>query len=462
MSTFNYDFIINQVNEYDSRTYSFLIKSVLRKSEVPVENYNLIFGTIEPILSVNLLNFKEEKIEYDIIVYHSKLITKEELIELLTVYYASTMDFDKLHKKITISESSKKTLQSESKILTIKDELKINLNSLAKTDRIDFQEYDTTLGSRHTDSHTGYYIIDFSRQKINLQINNNFISFENPYYTDIYDLILEKFSYDLIRFNALNGQLLLRIPQSFMGEIERIDFIDDQIYYKVRLLKNKKSILKIYIKDRAKNLGKSFSIPINKSKVEDSLTVPFEPNWLDAILIDEKSNVIHKITKSKIFHDDLSRKPEAIERRILNGEGLTCDFKEELPAKAKVIKLLCAFANTEGGDIIIGVDNNANIIGITYQINQFPENFDKIESHIQNLIDDYIDPPIKVEGFTVILKDKNGNDCEIGVLRVKESPLLVKNPNDNELYIRRGSTKRIAQSIELNELIRNKISKTYL
>ena len=56
--------------------------------------------------------------------------------------------------------------------------------------------------------------------------------------------------------------------------------------------------------------------------------------------------------------------PEHIKKLINSGEGLTLDFKFEISNAQKIAKTLVAFANTEGGKLLIGVKDNGIIAGI--------------------------------------------------------------------------------------------------
>ena len=49
---------------------------------------------------------------------------------------------------------------------------------------------------------------------------------------------------------------------------------------------------------------------------------------------------------------------------IEKGEGLQLDFKFEINEAKKIAKSLVAFANTEGGKLLIGVKDNGKIAGI--------------------------------------------------------------------------------------------------
>jgi len=57
-------------------------------------------------------------------------------------------------------------------------------------------------------------------------------------------------------------------------------------------------------------------------------------------------------------------KPHYIKQLISEGEGLHLDFKFEVSDAAKIARSLVAFANTEGGKLLIGVNDNGSIAGI--------------------------------------------------------------------------------------------------
>lgn len=56
-----------------------------------------------------------------------------------------------------------------------------------------------------------------------------------------------------------------------------------------------------------------------------------------------------------------------LRRRIAAGEGIKLDFKHSIDDKAKIARTLVAFANTEGGSLLIGVKDNGKLVGV------FPE-----------------------------------------------------------------------------------------
>lgn len=55
-----------------------------------------------------------------------------------------------------------------------------------------------------------------------------------------------------------------------------------------------------------------------------------------------------------------------LKRLVAEGEGLHLEFKRKAAYPEKIVRELVAFANTEGGTLLIGVDDNGTIPGIKY------------------------------------------------------------------------------------------------
>ena len=83
--------------------------------------------------------------------------------------------------------------------------------------------------------------------------------------------------------------------------------------------------------------------------------------------------------------------------------------------KEKILKAICAFLNAQGGWIVLGIDNEYNVVGL--------ENIE-IESEIQKEITNYISPlPL------VYLQRETYNNEEIILITIKGSlpPYSYKN-----------------------------------
>lgn len=80
------------------------------------------------------------------------------------------------------------------------------------------------------------------------------------------------------------------------------------------------------------------------------------------------------------------KKKHPIEKLIEQGEGLNLDFKFEVSDAAKIARSLVAFANTDGGKLLIGVKDNGIIKGI-----QSEEEFYMIENAANNFCKPKVD-----------------------------------------------------------------------
>ncbi|PWE00878.1 AlbA family DNA-binding domain-containing protein [Marinilabilia rubra] len=89
-----------------------------------------------------------------------------------------------------------------------------------------------------------------------------------------------------------------------------------------------------------------------------------------------------------------------LKRRIAEGEHLQQDFKFAINDSKKIARSLTAFANTEGGRLLVGVKDNGRIAGVSSE-----EEFYMVEAAANR----YCKPPIafephehKIEGKTVV------------------------------------------------------------
>jgi len=88
---------------------------------------------------------------------------------------------------------------------------------------------------------------------------------------------------------------------------------------------------------------------------------------------------------------------ELIER-IKKGEDIHTEFKEVLLDKNKILKEIVGFANTDGGQLIFGVNDASEIPGI--------ENIDESMRIIDDLAYQRCEPPVTVVQETVNINKK--------------------------------------------------------
>ncbi|MFN3195130.1 MAG: RNA-binding domain-containing protein [Chlorobiota bacterium] len=130
-----------------------------------------------------------------------------------------------------------------------------------------------------------------------------------------------------------------------------------------------------------------------------------------------------------------------LRRLIEEGESSTVEFKRKLTDSKKIAKELCAFANTKGGTLIVGVDDDKTICGVMSE---------KSEANIIRTACDFeLEPPI-----TPVIHNLNIMGFELVVAEIEESNnkpinLLSQNENNQTLkraYIRVGEKSVMASS----------------
>ena len=101
---------------------------------------------------------------------------------------------------------------------------------------------------------------------------------------------------------------------------------------------------------------------------------------------------------------------QEVKELALKGEGLQIEFKKKANFPEKIVREVIALANTQGGSILIGVDDDGTVSGQRF----IEEEIFVMEKAIRELIF----PPLEVEVATVKLSEKKG----VAVFRIPHSP----------------------------------------
>ena len=131
-------------------------------------------------------------------------------------------------------------------------------------------------------------------------------------------------------------------------------------------------------------------------------------------------------------------KPEEIKSIVRSGEGYNADFKLCVPKKVRELSQdVCAFANSEGGYILIGINNKDQIVGVTIDNTKC--------SAIQDAVRD-ISPVIHVNTYSV--------DVDGKMIWVMDIPLGKDKPyvTSGTIYVRENTN---SQKLTTAEEIRS-------
>jgi hypothetical protein len=79
-----------------------------------------------------------------------------------------------------------------------------------------------------------------------------------------------------------------------------------------------------------------------------------------------------------------------LEALVSNQERQQVEFKQQLPkddeSKFKVMKTVCAFANGQGGSLLVGVDDDRNLIGVDER------SVDRLRDQLTQMIGSWVEP----------------------------------------------------------------------
>ena len=121
-----------------------------------------------------------------------------------------------------------------------------------------------------------------------------------------------------------------------------------------------------------------------------------------------------------------------INKLLKSPEGKTLEFKRDTSALKQIMRTIVAFANTAGGTIVIGLEDNGDVVGVNDPL--------LIEEQLANCIADSIAPLIRPE-IEILSTDGKSILC----IRVSHwpGPFYIKSEaEDKGVYIRLGSPHR--------------------
>lgn len=126
-------------------------------------------------------------------------------------------------------------------------------------------------------------------------------------------------------------------------------------------------------------------------------------------------------------------------------ESPTLEFKRELTDAIK--REIIAFANTQGDELYIGIDDDGTIIGL--------ENSDKVLESASSMLHDSIQPDILVHTFLEIVELENKDVVKISVSRGTRRPyhLKAKGMKPSGVFIRYGTSVTNASEENIRQMI---------
>lgn len=136
---------------------------------------------------------------------------------------------------------------------------------------------------------------------------------------------------------------------------------------------------------------------------------------------------------------------EAVLEVARAGEGREVEFKRGLPGPAKTARTLCAFANTRGGILLVGVADRGEPYGL--------EHPRRVAAALRAYARERADPPIALHAQRVRIGELDVVACSVPLSPNRPHHLL-HDDGHRELVVRAGSSNRAASGATLKALLR--------
>lgn len=171
-----------------------------------------------------------------------------------------------------------------------------------------------------------------------------------------------------------------------------------------------------------------------------------------SVFLEKRANLIFKELKNRIdLKHKEPKKVDELKERILNGENESLELKSSLRYDMRegtvnkklefvIAKTISAFLNSEGGDLIIGVEDNGHILGIEKDLQTLlKKNTDEFELHLRQIIKKYLSD--NYEKY-IKIKFPKVDDKIVCLVKISKSgkPVFVSYEGNESFFVRNGNS----------------------
>ncbi len=275
-----------------------------------------------------------------------------------------------------------------------------------------------------------------------------FAAIDAPLFPGPFEMLRDWTGVDVSRYNQFTGSIVILLPD-YSVKIDELRLTSEVLTIRLQALET--SLDKILGKLYFEKFGEK---PVQKDISFDnaSAIIPlgFIPDhWQFYILAKDTGHILdfRKVHASwpslpaGVFVEVGSADLEEIIKR---GENDLVEFKPDLSNRDDFLETVVAFANTEGGTILVGINRNGTVTG-TYD--------KKFEERAQSMVRDNCEPAPKVG-----VEKKDLWFKTIYIVQVPEGNEKPYNLRNRGFYVRAGSTDRLASRIEMDRMYSEKRS----
>lgn len=269
-----------------------------------------------------------------------------------------------------------------------------------------------------------------------------FAAVDAPLFPGPYEVMRGWTGVDVSRYNQFTGSIVLLLPD-YSAKIDELRLTSDALTIKLNVLET--NLARIAGKLYCEKFGEKI-VQKDVAFATASATVPlgFIPDWWQFYILSKDTGGILDYRK---VHASWPSLPTGVyvevgsadlEEIIKRGENDQVEFKRDLSNREDLLETVTAFANTEGGSILVGVDDNGTVVG-TYE--------KKFEERVQSMVSDSCEPAPKIR-----IEKKELRTRSLYVVQVPEGDEKPYNLRHRGFYVRAGSTDRLASRIEMDRM----------
>ena len=160
-------------------------------------------------------------------------------------------------------------------------------------------------------------------------------------------------------------------------------------------------------------------------------------------------------------HRQESKEINSVEQIIADGESNQVEFKPSLlynfstqkagiSIKGIIAKAICAFLNSNGGFLLIGVNDNGNVQGLEYDFQLSDDKSDKdfFQLEFDQMLEQFLSFSVKSNVVGQFYEIEGKEIYVVTVSPNKRRPIFLKGQNGKEFYVRGEASSRQLTDIE--------------
>jgi predicted HTH transcriptional regulator len=137
-----------------------------------------------------------------------------------------------------------------------------------------------------------------------------------------------------------------------------------------------------------------------------------------------------------------------LRRLVTAGENTYIEFKREIPSAEKIAREISAIANTHGGTLLVGVDDDGSIVGV--------QGYEEQEYLLDLAVNQLCEPAVSIE-VEIVSVSRKRDVLVVSIGEAEKKPISVIGEEGRQYYVR-DRDKSVKASRERVKVLRKQTS----